>query len=460
MARTITRRDTLLTTLFGSGLIGLRALATGLPAWYLLNPRRATAQDLTCTITAKANLQYLIVSTSSNGDPLNCNCPGTYAQSAVIHPQQAEVAQTAIALGTQMFGAALPWATTAQGGALDPAVLARTLFFHHRTGTTVHGDQPKVMKLLGALSQNEMLVSAIAKHLSTCFGTVQAQPIALGAGFNAGELVSFSGRMLPAIRPTQLKQLLTGAGNNPLVQLRSIRDTSLDQLNALAKSDGSGVQKQFLDALATSQTQVRQLASQLSTTLNAIKGDDINGQALAAAALISANVTPVVTVHVAFGGDNHSDQNLQAEADQTVSGVKGIQAIMAALSSLSLTDKVTFATLNVFGRNLNGTSKVMSRAGRDHFGNHCVTVMIGKNVAPGVIGGITTDSSGAYVASDISSSTGQAMTGGDIPVAETHVAAARTLCGALGIPASVTANDFLATAGGKLVPSALVSVPA
>jgi hypothetical protein len=27
-------------------------------------------------------------------------------------------------------------------------VLARTAFFHHRTGTTVHGDQPKVMKLL------------------------------------------------------------------------------------------------------------------------------------------------------------------------------------------------------------------------------------------------------------------------------------------------------------------------
>jgi hypothetical protein len=460
MARTITRRESLLTTLFGSGLIGLRALATGLPAWYLLNPRRATAQDLTCMISAQANLQYLIVSTSSNGDPLNCNCPGSYTQSGVIHPQQAEVAQTQVTLGTQAFGAALPWATTAQGGALNASVLARAAFFHHMTGTTVHGDQPKVMKLLGALSQNEMLVSAIAKHLSTCFKTVQPQPIAVGAGFNAGELVSFSGRMLPAIRPTQLKQLLTGSGNNPLVQLRSIRDTSLNQLNALAKSDGSDVQKQFLDALATSQTQVRQLASQLAMTLNAIKGDDIKGQALAAAALISANVTPVVTVHVPFGGDNHSDQNLQAEADQTVSGVQGIQAIMDALSSLSLTDKVTFATLNVFGRNLNGTSKVTSRAGRDHFGNHCVTVMIGKNVAPGVTGGITTDSSGAYVASDIDSSTGQAMKGGDIPFAQTHVAAARTLCGALGIPASVTTNDFLATAGGKLVPSTLVTVPA
>src|SRR5205814_6880403 len=56
----LTRRHALLTMLFGSGYIGLRAMATGLPAWFLLNPRRATAGDLTCAINAKENLQYLI----------------------------------------------------------------------------------------------------------------------------------------------------------------------------------------------------------------------------------------------------------------------------------------------------------------------------------------------------------------------------------------------------------------
>ena len=56
-----------------------------------------------------------------------------------------------------------------------------------------------------------------------------------------------------------------------------------------------------------------------------------------------------------------------------------------------------------------------------------VTVMIGKNVAPGVIGGVTPGPSGAYVASDLDSKTGAAVAGGDIPVAESHVAAARTL---------------------------------
>jgi Protein of unknown function (DUF1501) len=458
MNRPMTRRESLLTALFGTGYVGLRALATGLPTWYLLNPRAATAQQLQCSITAQANLQYLVVSTSSMGDPINCNCPGTYEATDVIHPQQAEVAATQIMLGSKTYGAALPWAPTTAGGQMAAATLARTSFFHHTTGTTVHGDQPKVMKLLGSVSQGEMLVSALAKHLGPCFGTVQTAPVAVGASGNASELLSFSGRMLPSISPVQLKQLLAG-NNSPLVQMRSLRDTALSQLNALAKADGNPVQQAFLDALATSQTQVRELAAALATTLNSITANDVKGQSLAAAALIAANVTPVVSMHIPFGGDNHSDQNLQQEADQTVSGVTGIQTLMTSLAGLNLTDKVTFATMNVFGRNLNGIAKVTSRAGRDHYGNHCVTVMIGKNVAPGVIGGITAASSGAYVASGISSASGAASTSGDISADDTHVAAARTLGAALGIPASVMNGDFIQSAGGAVVPAALVTVP-
>jgi hypothetical protein len=460
MTTRISRREGLLASLFGAGYVGLRALATGLPVWYLLNPRKATAQDLQCLVTAQANLQYLILSTSSAGDPINCNCPGTYEATDIIHPQQSEVAATQVTLGGKMFGAALPWApTSVSGGAMDPTTLARMHFFHHSTRTTVHGDQPKVMKLLGDLSGGEMFASVIAKHLSACFMTVQAEPIALGAGSNASELVSFAGRTLPSIRPTQLKTLLTGSMFDPLVRLQSLRDTSLDQLNKLAKSDGSAVQQQFLDTLAKSQTQVRALAAQLSNTLSSISDDGVKGQSLAAAALIAANVTPVVTIRIPFGGDNHSDQNLQAEADQHVSGVQAIQTLMGNLKSLNLQDKVTFATWNVFGRNLNALSKVTSRAGRDHYGNHAVTVMIGKNVSPGITGGPVTDSTGAYVASPIDSSSGAASSSGDIAADSTHDAAARTLAAALGIPASVMANDFVASAGGKVVASALTSVP-
>lgn len=456
MTESFTRRNALLGSLVGGSYLGLRALATGLPAWYLADPRRATAQDLACAIEAKEKLQYLIVSASSMGDPINCNCPGTYEAPEIIHPQQPELAATALQLGETMYQVAKPWAAVEAGGALAATTHARMAFFHHSTRTTVHGDQPKVMRLLGATNRGEMLVSAYAKHLASCFGTVQAEPIAVGARGNASELVSFAGRTLPAVSPTQLKQLLTGSRSEPLVKLRALRDAGLDRLNELAKADSSDIQKQFLDALALSQRQVRLLAEQLATTLSAITADDVNGQALAAAALISANVTPVVTLRIGFGGDNHSDQDLQTEATQHVSGAQGIQAVMDALAMLNLSDKVTFATLNVFGRNLNGISKVESRSGRDHYGNHSVMLMVGKNVKPGVIGGVAKGSTGAYGAADIDSSTGAAAPGGDIPAAETHVAAARTLGAALGIPDDAIANDFTASAGGKIVRQALV----
>jgi hypothetical protein len=452
------RRDALLTMLFGSGYVGLHALATGLPAWFIANPKLAHAQSLDCALTAKENLQYLIVSASSQGDPLNCNVPGTYEAPEIIHPLQPEMAATQVQLGARAFNAALPWASTDVGGALAPATLARTCFFHHLTKSTVHGDQPKVMKLMGGMARSEMLVSAYSKHLAPCLGTVQMEPVAVGARGNASELVSFSGRTLPSVSPTQLKQLLTGSRNNPLVKMRSVRDASLAKLTELAKSDGTGVQKKFLDALASSRSQVRLLAEQLATTLNAITSDDINGQALAAAALISANVTPVVTVHVNFGGDNHTDTDLANESAQHLTGVAGIQAVQNALASLGLSDKVTFATLNVFGRNLNGIEKTEGRTGRDHYGNHSVAVLIGKNIAPGVVGGVALNDKGAYAASDIASATGLPAAGGDIPASQTHVSMARTLGVALGLPATAMDADFQANAGGKVVPAALNGV--
>lgn len=469
------RRDAVAAALFGSGYLGLRALATGLPAWYLANPRKATAQDLECAITAKDKMQYLVVAASSNGDPINCNCPGTYEAESAVHPDQATVARTDLKLGNKTYGAALPWASTDVSGALAAATLSRINFFHYRTGSVVHGDQQKVMKMMGGTNRGEMLVSIYAKYLASCLGTVQADPISVGAGRNATELLSFQGRPAANVSPTSLKAMLgasssTGGGRSTgasaLKSLRTLRDQTLDQLNELAKRDSNNVQKQFLDALAASQRQVRALSDALASTLSSISADDVKGQALAAAALISANVTPVVSMHIPFGGDNHSDQNLQAEADQLVTGVQGIQALMDALTKLNLQDKVTFATLNVFGRNLDGISKVTSKAGRDHYANHAVAVLIGKNIAPGVTGGVMPGGGGssfgspstALGAADIDSASGAAQPGGDVTSAQTYGALARTLGVALGIPASAIATDLTSGAGGKVINSALNGV--
>jgi hypothetical protein len=455
----INRRHALLTALFGTGHVGLRALATGLPTWFLLDPEAASADGLKAYAAGQATAQFLIVSASSAGDALACNAPGTYDPGkAIVHP--AEFPATPVTLGSTTVNGAPNWQTD-----LTAATRARTAFFHHITGGLVHGDHPKVMTLLGQTNANEMFLSNYAKHLASPLGTVQVQPLALGATSSL-ELLSFAGRTLPQISPTQLKQLLTGGATDPLVQLRSIRDQTLDSLNALAKTSGTNVQKQFLDAFALSQTQVRQLSSQLATTLEAIVDDSPNSQALAAAALVAAKVTPVITMHIPFGGDNHVDPNLQSEWFDTTNhdgsgrGVAGIQGVMNALASVGMSDAATFATANVFGRTLNATAKVEALGGRDHYGDHCVTVVIGKNVNPGVYGGVAALAGGAaFGATDIDSATGYAMTGGDIPRLQTQVSVVKTLGSILGLTQATMQNDFVSTATGKPIAAAIVNNP-
>ena len=109
--------------------------------------------------------------------------PGTYENAAAIHPTQEEVEKTTVQLGSGATGGAAVGgddggvergrtrAAQGDGGLNNQTILSRTTFFHHMTGSTVHGDQPKVMKLMGKTAANEMLVSAYAKVLAPCFAT-------------------------------------------------------------------------------------------------------------------------------------------------------------------------------------------------------------------------------------------------------------------------------------------------
>ena len=91
----LTRRSLIGKTVFGAGALGLRALATGLPLSFLSRPLQA--QDFTCTDKSKA--QYLIIATSSAGDPLNANVPGTYAFPEIAHALDPAMAPTDFNLG-------------------------------------------------------------------------------------------------------------------------------------------------------------------------------------------------------------------------------------------------------------------------------------------------------------------------------------------------------------------------
>jgi hypothetical protein len=412
----LNRRQLLRGALAGTGLIGLRAMATGLPISFLLNPKSARADDA-CAAAA----QFLILSMSASGDALNINVPGTYdlpaafAAGTVNHsdPVDTTMAATSLSLSGTKWTAAKPWSTLPQN------VLDRTVFFHHSTGTANHGELGRVMALFGALRRGQWLPSYFAKTLRPCFGTVQVQPVTIG-----GEQLSFEGQYLPKLSPTGLKAVLS-APQGLAAQLQTLRDDTLNQLNAVLKENRSQTkaERAYLDNMALSQTDLRTMIQQVATDLASISGDDATNQVTAAALLIKMNVTPVVTIHLPFSGDNHSDNNFTNEATQTVASVNNIKLLMSKLNTYGLADKVTFATLNVFGRTFNTLN------GRGHNASHSVSLMIGKGFKGGVVGGILP---GGHAA-DIEAATGLASESGDLAAGDSLASVAKTLGMGIGL---------------------------
>jgi hypothetical protein len=423
----ITRRQALLSTLFGTGMIGLRALATGLPASFLLDPRRALA-DLPATGCPDASkAQFVIFNTSGQGDPINANVPGTYEDASVVHSADPSMAPTEIQILGQPFTAAAPWAL------LPQAVLDRTCFWHLMTDTPVHPKEPDVLKLMGATAGGEMLPSLLAQQLATCLGTVQTQPLCLGASTPA-EGLSFAGGALPIIPALALKSTLTSPAG-PLTDLQPLRDQTLNQLYDLYQTGATPAQRAYIDSLVISQREVRNLDQSLLNALSSITDNSAASQVLAAVTLIQMKVAPVISIHIPFGGDNHRDLGLADETQQTSDGVQIIAQLMQLLDSAGLSDRVLFASLNVFGRTLGpGNSD-----GRQHNQNHQVSVTIGKSLRAGVVGGIEPVAKD-YGATSIDSKTGLSRSDGDITAGESLAAYGQTLLASLGVDAPTIAS--------------------
>ncbi len=415
----ISRRKALMGALFGAGYVGLRALATGLPAGYLLRGREAHAAGTdTCVDPSKA--QYIILNTSGNGDPINANVPGTYGDSQIAHNPDPTMAATTMMLGGRTVTGARPWSTLPQN------VLDRTCFWHLMTNTPVHPKEPDVMKLYGATAPAEMLPSLLSRHLAPCLGTLQSQPITLGAT-TPSEGLSYEGQALPIIPPLALKATLT-APAGPLTNLQGLRDQTLSQLDGIYRNKATKAQRSYLDSLVASQAQVRGINQDLLSSLESIKDNSITSQITAAITLIQMKVTPVIVVHIPFGGDNHNDTGLANEAAQTNSGVAAIASLMAQLESAGLQDQVTFMSLNVFGRTIGpGNTN-----GRNHNENHQVSLTIGKGFKGGVIGGVAPVGKD-YGCVAINSSTGAGGAGGDISPVNTLAAFGKTALASVGV---------------------------
>ena len=234
-----------------------------------------------------------MLSSSANGDPLNANVPGMYGIGRDVRPHiQIELPQ---------------------------AMLDRTCFFHHGTYTVVHPDLAKVMSLQGFVSQHEMLVSLLSTQLAGCLGTVQPEPVALGPR-SASEGITVGGRPQPILSPSALASLLSSPAG-PLGQVQKIRDADLDRLNDWYRQNGNPAQRAFIDRYALSQQQARSVSESLLTQLAAIKDNSPDSQVAAALILFRMNVTPVVSIHIPFGGDNHTDTAFATETKETVAGV-------------------------------------------------------------------------------------------------------------------------------------------
>ncbi len=437
----ISRRKALMSTLFGAGYVGLRALATGIPASVLLKGHRAVAATGATAATCgdKSKAQFIIFNTSGNGDPINANVPGTYDDPLITHSKDPTMAPTPLTIGGKATMAALPWST------LPQSVLDRTCFWHMMTNTPIHPKEPDVLKLMDRIDAGEMFPSLLAKQLAPCLGTVQTQPITIGAS-SPSEGLSFAGQALPIIPPLALKATLTSP-TGPLANLQTLRDQTLTQLGDLYRNGANAGQKAYLDALVSSQTEVRNIRQDLLSSLSSIKDNSIASQITAAITLIQMNVTPVIAIHIPFGGDNHNDAALAKEAAETVSGVAAIGSLMSQLASAGLSDQVTFLSLNVFGRTL-GPSNV---DGRNHNENHQVSIAIGKPWKGGVIGGVAPVASD-YGAVAFNSMTGAGGPGGDVTPGDTLTSFGKTALAAVGVdPAVITAS----IATGKVVPAAL-----
>ncbi len=440
------RRRWLSAGLFGAGGLGLSALATGLPRSVLRDPLgspRALAQE-------QPHGRILILSTSASGDPMNGNVPGTYGPGLeqVLHPPTPEMAPTSMELGGQQYTAAKPWAE------LPPSILERSVFFHHSTYTNSHAHQARVMGLMGHTARREMLVSLLAKAMSTRLQTTQREPISLGAS-GGGELLTYEGRVLARVRPLALNQAL-GVPEGPLAFLQELRDRDVDRLHSLYSAYGTPAHRRVLDRFVQTRDEARAIGESLLERLGTVSTDDTEGQVTAAPILAAMGVSPVLTVRIPFGGDNHKDRDLRRESTAHVEGVGHLQRLVESCDALQaegvLRAEVVVAALNVFGRTMSLERK--GYEGRDHNNRHHCTIMIGSPLRGSVIGGIEPITK-EFSATAIDPDSGGPIPNGEergIPFDETFQSMAKTLGAALGVDRPYLDEQI---EGGQVIDAAL-----
>jgi hypothetical protein len=453
----INRRKLLIASALSVGSLSLRSVITGLPLPFLAGLTQGVS-------AASTPAKFLILSHMQNGDPLNANAPGTYvndpAQTSdplafVQHAKVSELGTMATGfetpsnfmLGNVSVKAAAPWAS------LPVDMREHMAFWHHGTYVNAHPEFATVRRLNGAVkgadgSGTTEFGSFIAEELSAELGTVSKEIIAVG-----GSRVQSNGRELSILSPANLKSIFVSSEAN-IDKMIALRSRFLDKTYQEIKTNGTPAQKKFLDNYALSRQEAAQVGGELGALLADVDGDDPLNQVRAAVALIQLNIAPVVTLGLPFGGDNHQDTDLDDEVTETTASIATLAFLWDRLKAAGLQDKVTFATLNTFGRSLVRSTS----GGRNHNGLHHTMCVFGSSIKPGVVGGIApTTSTGSiqeFRAASINSVTGGTSGATDVPYEQSLAAVGKTLAKAVGVS---DAKIELRISTGKIISGALVS---
>ncbi len=431
-----TRRRLLHAAVFGAGYVGLRSLASGLPIPFLTSGVARAATGPTPN--------FLILAVANSGDPFNANTPGAYV-AGTDHAPDPLLASATVQLGTAAAPGAKRWSQ------LPADLRSRMSFIHHQTYANAHPEFGRVQNLFGAAKAStgngqEMLASLVAQENAAALGTIQTEPVPLG-----GEGITFQNRPLTNIRTSDLQSLFASP-EDLAATLQTLRDRELDAMYAGLKQGGTRFQRAFLDRYALGRDQARQLGDRLAGLLTRLPlepgaANSPADQILTAVALITLKVSPTITIHLPFGGDNHKDDDLSRETTETLASIANIEFLWNELGAAGLQDSVSFAVLNVFGRTLTRNAT----GGRDHNGKHHAMLMFGPRVRGSVIGGIAPEGND-FAAVAFDSQTGAPNPNGDVQPLGSLESAARTLGTAVGVPADVLDHRLQ---GGKVITAAL-----
>lgn len=451
MKNKISRRNLFSTSLksaLAMGSLPLTSLATGLPVTFLMSlGRPAFAQE------SLTNPQYLILSHIAGADPINTNAPGTYSEDRnddldlVSHPNAFQN-PAEFTLGSQTVKGAPPWAELPSG------MRQRFGFWHHATHTVSHNDFATVRKVnsnvRGIGNQGTVeLAEFFAEQIGPSLGTLVNEPFSVG-----GSNINAFGGVIPLLNPLDIQELFAQSAGN-ITAMVGLRDKFIDNAYRTVKSSGTPAQMRFLERYAASRVQAATIGDSLGDLISDIRSNDAIDQMRVSVALMRLNITPVVTMGLPFGGDNHSDPDLARETDETESAIPALTELWNKLSEApdGLINRVTFASLNTFGRGLLGEN------GRNHNENHHTMLVCGSGIRGGVVGGIEPiyRSDGRvedFKATSIDSSSGASVrnNGGDIAFDDTFASVSKTLAHSLGIPESIV-NERIE--GGTIIKGAL-----